>query len=58
MGSIVTQKGTDSSIFNEKTCECGVINKELTLSDRVWKCKRCGKVNHRDELAARNIKKF
>ena len=43
---------------SSKTCECGVINKELTLSDRVWKCKRCGKVNHRDELAARNIKKF
>lgn len=58
MESIVTQKGTDSSIFNEKTCECGIINKELKLSDRVWECKSCGRVNERDFLAARNIKKF
>lgn len=43
---------------SSKTCECGVINKELKLSDRVWKCKSCGRVNERDELAARNIKKF
>lgn len=43
---------------SSKTCECGVINKELKLSDRVWKCKSCGKVNERDLLAARNIKKF
>ena len=43
---------------SSKTCECGVINKDLKLSDRVWKCKSCGQVNERDLLAARNIKKF
>ena len=43
---------------SSKTCECGVINKDLKLSDRVWKCKSCKKVNERDLLAARNIKKF
>ena len=43
---------------SSKTCECGVINKELTLSDRVWTCKACGVTHDRDELAARNIKKF
>jgi len=43
---------------SSKTCECGVINKELQLSDRVWTCKSCGGVNERDLLAARNIKKF
>lgn len=43
---------------SSKTCECGSINKELKLSDRVWKCKRCKAVNERDRLAARNIKKF
>jgi putative transposase len=43
---------------SSKTCSCGVINKELKLSDRLWECKSCGKVNERDLLAARNIKKF
>lgn len=43
---------------SSKTCECGVINKELTLSDRIWECKSCGRVNERDLLAAKNIKKF
>ena len=43
---------------SSKTCECGSINNELKLSDRVWECKSCGRVNERDHLAARNIKKF
>lgn len=43
---------------SSKTCECGGINKDLKLSDRVWECKSCGRVNERDLLAARNIKKF
>lgn len=43
---------------SSKTCECGVINKELKLSDRVWECKSCNRVNERDLLAAKNIKKF
>lgn len=43
---------------SSKACECGSINKELTLSDRIWECKSCGRVNERDFLASRNIKKF
>ena len=43
---------------SSKTCECGVINKDLKLSDRVWECKSCNRVNQRDLLAANNIKKF
>lgn len=43
---------------SSKMCECGVINKELKLEDRVWVCTKCGSVNQRDFLAARNIKKF
>jgi len=43
---------------SSRMCTCGVVNKELKLSDRVWKCKSCGQVNERDLLAARNIKKF
>lgn len=43
---------------SSKTCECGVINKDLKLSDREWECKSCGRVNERDLLAAQNIKKF
>jgi putative transposase len=43
---------------SSKTCECGTINKDLKLSDRVWECKACKSVNERDRLAARNIKKF
>ena len=34
--------------------ECGCINSELTLSDRVWTCS-CGAVHKRDLNAARNI---
>lgn len=43
---------------SSKTCECGSINNELKLSDRVWECKSCERVNERDFLAANNIKKF
>lgn len=43
---------------SSKTCSCGSINKELKLSDRVWKCKSCGTNHDRDLLAANNIKKF
>lgn len=38
-----------------KTCECGCINKGLSLRDRTWVCPACGAVNDRDVLAARNI---
>ncbi len=43
---------------SSKMCTCGVINKELKLSDRVWKCKSCGTTHNRDLLAANNIKHF
>ena len=41
-----------------KMCSCGVINKELKLSDRVWTCKSCNTTHDRDLLAANNIKRF
>ena len=43
---------------SSRMCTCGVVNKELKLSDRVWTCKACGVTHERDELAANNIKKF
>lgn len=43
---------------SSKMCHCGVVNKDLKLSDREWACKSCGSVNDRDLLAAQNIKKF
>lgn len=40
---------------SSKLCRfCGRINKDLKLSDRVWKCE-CGKTLNRDENAAINI---
>ena len=39
-----------------KMCsECGAINENLTLSDRMWVCTSCGAVHERDENAAKNI---
>ena len=43
---------------SSKICSCGVINKELKLSDRVWTCKECNTTHNRDLLAANNIKRF
>ncbi len=40
---------------SSKTCECGVVNKSLSLKDRTWICSECGFVNERDLLASRNI---
>lgn len=37
-----------------KVMDCGSINHELTLSDRVWTC-GCGATINRDENAAINI---
>ncbi len=42
---------------SSKLCECGKINRELKLSDRVWTCS-CGRVHDRDVLAANNIKRM
>lgn len=40
---------------SSKTCTCGVVNKELKLSDREWACSSCGEIHSRDLLAANNI---
>lgn len=40
---------------SSKTCECGYVNKSLSLKDREWVCPKCGKVNDRDLNAAKNI---
>lgn len=42
---------------SSKTCECGVKNTDLKLSDREWVCQSCGSINQRDLLAANNILK-
>jgi putative transposase len=41
---------------SSKMCSCGVINKDLKLSDRIWTCKDCGATHDRDVLASQNIK--
>ena len=43
---------------SSKLCECGTLNRDLKLSDRVWTCQNCAVENQRDVLAARNIKRF
>jgi putative transposase len=43
---------------SSRMCSCGVINKQLKLSDRVWTCSSCGTTHDRDVLAANNIKHF
>lgn len=44
---------------SSKLCSvCGNINKELTLQDREWTCKKCGSLLNRDVNAAINIKNF
>lgn len=43
---------------SSRMSDCGQINKELTLIDRVWVCKHCGQTYDRDIQAAKNIKKF
>jgi len=40
---------------SSRLCICGVKNKELVLSDRIWICKACSAVHNRDELAASNL---
>ena len=43
---------------SSKMCSCGYVYKDLKLSQRVWICPNCGRVNQRDLLAAQNIKAF
>ncbi len=43
---------------SSKTCgDCGWINQNLKLSDRVWTCNSCGVIHDRDVNASRNILK-
>jgi putative transposase len=42
---------------SSKTCsECGMVNNDLTLSDRTWVCMNCGAMHERDENAAKYIR--
>jgi putative transposase len=44
---------------SSKTCNvCGEVYHELTLDERVWKCKKCGSEHDRDVNAAKNVKDF
>ena len=44
---------------SSKTCNnCRYVYKELTLSERAWKCPVCGEVLDRDINAAKNIRNF
>lgn len=43
---------------SSRLCTCGVINKDLKLSDRVWTCQACNTTHNRDALASQNIKNF
>ena len=43
---------------SSRMCTCGIINKELKLSDRIWTCNSCGVKHDRDYLASNNIKRF
>ena len=44
---------------SSKSCSsCGAINKDLTLKDREWTCKKCGSIHDRDINAAMNIRNF
>ena len=47
----------DRYYASSKTCECGIKNKDLKLSDREWVCSSCGVINQRDLLASQNILK-
>lgn len=40
---------------SSKLCTCGVVNKGLKLSDRVWTCSDCGAVHERDPHASKNL---
>lgn len=47
----------DKYFPSSKTCHnCGAVNNNLKLSDRVWTCPACGSIIERDYNAALNIK--
>jgi putative transposase len=44
--------------YTSKTCnQCGFVNRDLKLSDRVFDCPECGYSEHRDINASKNILK-
>ena len=43
---------------SSRLCTCGIINRDLKLSDREWTCQHCGAIHDRDILAANNIKQM
>jgi putative transposase len=43
---------------SSKLCTCGYLNNSLSLKDREWDCPSCRTHHKRDELAAKNIKRF
>ena len=43
---------------SSKLCTCGIINRELKLSDRIWTCQSCNTTHDRDNLASNNIKRM
>ncbi|WP_460914559.1 RNA-guided endonuclease TnpB family protein [Spirosoma areae] len=43
---------------SSRLCTCGMINRDLTLKERVWTCGSCGTTHDRDILAANNIVRF
>lgn len=43
---------------SSKLCLCGVVNRDLQLSNRTWTCGSCGVTHDRDILAANNIKRM
>ena len=43
---------------SKKCSECGNINSELKLEERIWTCKKCGREHDRDINAAINILQF
>lgn len=43
---------------SSKTCICGHVNQNLSLSDRQWTCSVCGATHDRDVLAANNVRIF
>jgi len=56
-GKRIVQIGTFEP-SSKTCCECGFINKDLTLADRQWTCPSCGTVLDRDICAAKNILSF
>ena len=51
----VTIHKIDKWYPSSKTCECGYVNKNLSLKERSWVCPECGSINDRDLNAAKNI---